>query len=153
MTLGHLTMQEFLKWTWPNPEHLPQVIFFDNNCRLMAHLRAQGDTYFEKVCLPVDVFHFKSKHKESDEFCQKHCNPALFPQLFNKQGGWRFNSSAAEQANAWIGGFLAITREMLAVRFNFFMDEMIQRRNRMTVANLRARGLRPVNIPEFRERL
>jgi hypothetical protein len=22
----------------------------------------------------VDVFHFKSKHKETDIFCQKHCN-------------------------------------------------------------------------------
>ncbi|KAJ3725375.1 hypothetical protein C8R42DRAFT_640253 [Lentinula raphanica] len=52
--------------------------------------------------LPVDVFHFKSKHKESDEFCQKHCNPAQWTELVGDDGEWIFNSSAAEQSNVWI---------------------------------------------------
>ncbi|KAI0037501.1 hypothetical protein FA95DRAFT_94308 [Auriscalpium vulgare] len=97
--------------------------------------------------LPVDVFHFKSKHKESDEFCQKHCNPAMWPELSDDKGNWVFNSSAAEQANVWMGGYLAIAREMLAYRFDFFFDEMIKRRNERVVAKLRATGKAPYRIP------
>ena len=62
-------------------------------------LNAENDTYFDHVALPVDVFHFKNKHKED---CGKYCNPAIWPELQTPEGGWRFNSSAAEQANAWI---------------------------------------------------
>ncbi|KAF8583181.1 hypothetical protein K439DRAFT_1507019 [Ramaria rubella] len=61
----------FLKVTFPAcyPGAMPSYIFYDNNCRLIAHLLHTGDTYFSNVGLPVDVFHFKSKHKETDIIC------------------------------------------------------------------------------------
>src|SRR5580693_2865267 len=113
-------------------------------------LQANDDTYFDQVLLPVDVFHFKAKHKETDTFCQENCNPAAWKELFDKDGNWRFNSSAAEQANAWIGNFISIVLEMLAHRFNFFIDEMIQGRNRDTVGRLAEDGYRPWNAPFVR---
>jgi hypothetical protein len=55
--------------------------------------------YFDGCALAVDVFHFNCKHKASDDKCNANCNPALFKELITEEGNWRFNSSAAEQAN------------------------------------------------------
>ncbi|KAF8573676.1 hypothetical protein K439DRAFT_1624888 [Ramaria rubella] len=105
-----------------------------------------GCHHFDQMAVVVDVFHFQRKHKESDGFCQEHCNPALFPELY-VNGRWVFNSSIAEQTNVWFGGFLAIVREMSAVRFNFFLDEMIKQCNRFTIAELACKGHHPWNVP------
>lgn len=103
-------------------------------------------TYFDDIALPVDVFHFKSKHKETDIECSMYCNPARWPELRDGEK-WRFNSSAAEQTNAWYGGFLAIVRDMQADRYEFFLEEMVKRRNRMIVKELGRKGKAPYNIP------
>ncbi|KIM77020.1 hypothetical protein PILCRDRAFT_77240 [Piloderma croceum F 1598] len=104
-------------------------------------------TYFDVIALPVDVFHFKSKHKESDIECGQYCNPYIWPELRTDDGKWRFNSSTAEQANAWYGVFLAIVQDMQADRYEFFLDEMIKQRNRMIVKELKDKGKKPYNIP------
>ncbi|KAF7372445.1 hypothetical protein MVEN_00105800 [Mycena venus] len=52
-------------------------------------------TYFDQVALPVDVFHFKSKHKETNIDC----------------------GANSEQANAWFGGSQSIVREMPVERY------------------------------------
>src|SRR3977135_1628959 len=119
----------------------------DSNCIISAMLRAQGDTYFENCALPVDVFHYKYKHKKTDTWCTQNCNPALWAELITAQGTWLFNSSAAEQMNAWFGGFLSIVREMQVDRYNFFLDKMIRRRNNMIVSDLKAKGRSPYLIP------
>ncbi|KZV79158.1 hypothetical protein EXIGLDRAFT_820929 [Exidia glandulosa HHB12029] len=133
---------DFWKMLFPTKQSLPSVIWHDNNCSVMKILKRTEDDYFEDTALPVDVFHFKCKHKESDVFCGEHCNPAKWPQLM-RDGRWRFNSSAAEQTNAWMGGFRAIVREMRPDRYNFFLDEMIKRRNRIVVENLERKGHNP----------
>jgi hypothetical protein len=99
-------------------------------------LAAEGNTYFENCSLPVDMFHYKCKHKKTDVWCTQHCNPVLWPELITPDGRWWFNSSVAEQTNTWFGGFLAIVREMQVNRYNFFLDEMIRRRNIMLVSEL-----------------
>jgi hypothetical protein len=99
--------------------------------------------YFADIGLSVDVFHFNCKHSEKDTYCQENCKPAAFPELINDNGGWYFNSSVAEQTNAWIGGYHNICREMLVDKFNFFLNEMIIRRNRRTLAKLEKEGQRP----------
>jgi hypothetical protein len=86
--------------------------------------------------MPVDVFHFNSKHKSTDDYCNERCNPIRWPELRTLDGKWVFNSSAAEQANVWFGGFQAMVRNMHATRYNFFLDEMILRRNRVVVKRL-----------------
>ncbi|KAH9851669.1 hypothetical protein C2E23DRAFT_869110 [Lenzites betulinus] len=141
---------EFWKGLFPTVESLPEVLWHDQNCRLWSTLQnADQDTqdFFARVALPVDVFHFKCKHKEGDIVCGTHCNPYIWPELRTDDGKWRFNSSAAEQANVWFGKFLPIVREMEGTRFNFFLDEMIKRRNRLTVKELRRKGHRPYLIP------
>ncbi|OCH83550.1 hypothetical protein OBBRIDRAFT_566446 [Obba rivulosa] len=76
-----------------------------------------------------------------------HCNPAGFPELYNDQHEWYFNSSVAEQINAWFGKFQAVTREMAEVRYNFFLDEMIAIRNDWVVQELFKAHQQPHLIP------
>ncbi|KDR68401.1 hypothetical protein GALMADRAFT_231368 [Galerina marginata CBS 339.88] len=136
---------------FPTQQSLPFVLWHDNNCRVVAMLKNDDDpylrTYFDNCALPVDVFHFKSKHKESDEACGANCNPYIWPELRTPEGGWRFNSSAAEQTNAWFGGFQAMVREMQADRYDFFLDEMIKRRNRIVIKELKEKRQSPYLIP------
>ncbi|KAJ7612384.1 hypothetical protein DFH06DRAFT_1345128 [Mycena polygramma] len=138
-------VKDFLKATFPPcyPGSMPSYIFYDNNCSFLKHLRACGETYFQDVGLPVDVFHFKCKHSEGDIFCQTHCNPACFRELFNSEGKWIFNSSAAEQANVWFGKFQNIVQDMPILKYNFFLDEMISLHNERTAADLQAQGHAP----------
>ncbi|KAI0351937.1 hypothetical protein OH77DRAFT_1461005 [Trametes cingulata] len=139
-------VKEHIKAVFPTPEAMPEIFIYDNNCRLREHLLAVGDTHFANTGLPVDVFHFKAKHRITDTQCQLHYNPAAFPDLVEGDK-WRVNTSICEETNAWLGGFLAIVREMEAVRYTFFLDEMIKRRNRWTVAQLKRRGYCPWRIP------
>ncbi|POW08991.1 hypothetical protein PSTT_07137 [Puccinia striiformis] len=87
---------------------------------------AVKDRFTESI-VAVDAFHFKS-HKEDDCFCRKWTDPNLYPQL-KKDGSWIFNSSAAEMTNIWYGGFASICRNMTAVQYNFFLDEMVRLHN------------------------
>ena len=139
--------QMFWKKLFPTPRSLPNILWYDNNCGMQGMLRADNDTYFENCALPVDVFHFKSKHKEQDTFCGTFCNPYIWMELVGEDGKWVFNSSAAEQTNAWFGGFHAIVRDMRVERYNFFLDEMIMRRNQILRQQLEAQGASPYSIP------
>jgi hypothetical protein len=139
--------QEFAKATFPSPESTPEFFVFDNNCKLDAHQRAINDQHFKDTGKPVDVFHFKCKHKLTDHHCQLYCNPAAFPEMIMKDGKWRFNTSICEQTNVWFGGFISIVQDMEVTRYNFFLDEMIKRRNRYIVGQLEAKGRCPWTIP------
>ncbi|TFK58755.1 hypothetical protein BDN72DRAFT_906439 [Pluteus cervinus] len=145
-----LSLSDLFKSVYRCPEDLPDVVFYDDNCGTQKHLNKHNDTYFKDVIMPVDVFHFKSKHKESDDFCGKHCNPALWPELTDSEGNWVFNSSAAEQVNVWMGGFLPIVHEMVAHRYDFFLDEMIKRRNEYVRQRLYNAGKIPYYIPLYK---
>ncbi|KAH9917121.1 uncharacterized protein BXZ73DRAFT_53402 [Epithele typhae] len=107
------------------------------------HLQANRVSHFDKCAFPVDAFHAKTKHKESDAFCNTHCNAARWPELRDGDK-WRFNSSAAEMTNAWFGGFQAIVREMKEEKYDFYLDEMITLRNRLICAELAASGQNPI---------
>ncbi|KAJ7323238.1 hypothetical protein DFH08DRAFT_711918, partial [Mycena albidolilacea] len=141
---------DFLKPTFPMRYQgaFPSYIFYDNNCSLLKHLRAQDDHYFDNVGLPVDVFHFKCKHSEGDVFCQLHCNPARFRELIGADGKWVFNSSAAEQANVWFGKFQNVVQDMAVIKYNFFLDEMISVHNEQVALELCNQGHSPHIQPE-----
>ncbi|EIN04542.1 hypothetical protein PUNSTDRAFT_76162 [Punctularia strigosozonata HHB-11173 SS5] len=132
-------------------DNMWDILFFDNNCGLQGHVRTneEDSEFFRRTILCVDVFHFKSKHKTTDEFCQKHCNPAMWTELHDDAGKWHFNSSAAEQGNVWLGGYQAIVRDMLPHRYNFFLDEMIMRRNEVTIRKLEESGMVPYHVPRY----
>jgi len=138
---------------FPMNESLPGVIWHDNNCKIHAVLRncenPEERHYFDECLLPVDVFHFKAKHKITDDYCNTNCNPAQWPELRKGENSseWWFNSSAAEQVNAWVGGYQAIVQEMQVDRYNFFLDEMVHRRNEWLEAELKRAGHAPRRIP------
>lgn len=96
----------------------------------------------------VDVWHFKNKHKESHEYCQRHCNPINAPELLDENGKWYFNTSAAEQHNGWFGRYLPICREMLPEKYDFFLDEMCRLRNVETLKHNDKRGYNVHTIQE-----
>ncbi|KAG1733287.1 hypothetical protein EDB19DRAFT_1929099 [Suillus lakei] len=135
-------VNEFAKAVFPTATSTPEYFVFDNNCKLHAHQDAIGDDHFAATGMPVDVFHFNSKHKETDTYCQQHCNPAAFPELISG-GKWRFNTSICEQTNIWLGGYQAILRDMSVHRYNFYLDEMIKRRNRYVISESERRGHSP----------
>ena len=135
-----------IKRTYRLPGTMPEHIFFDNNCQIAKIVR--NDPAFAHVGLTVDVFHFKCKHSEKDVFCQQQCNPVAYPELQGENGkAWYFNSSIAEQTNSWLGGYQAICREMLVDRYNFFLDEMVRRRNLITMERLKQQGHMPGTWP------
>ncbi|KAI0082933.1 hypothetical protein BDY19DRAFT_901310 [Irpex rosettiformis] len=130
----------FIKQLYRNirpPEH----IIYDNNCSLAKYVK--DNPFFANIGLSVDVFHFNCKHSAIDIFCQQNCNPCAFPELIDENGGWFFNTSVAEQTNAWVGGYQSICREMHVAKYNFFLDKMIIRRNRVMLAKLEANGHQP----------
>ncbi|KZT51760.1 hypothetical protein CALCODRAFT_442621 [Calocera cornea HHB12733] len=134
------SVAEFLRGVFPTQKSMPDVLFYDNNCRLHQYLAGRGpiQQHFSKTALVVDVFHFKNHHSTKDVYCTTHCNPMAFPQLYDPETErWTFNSSACEQANAWLNNFHGIVREMLPVRYEFFLDEVIKARNRFLVDELR----------------
>ncbi|KAJ7578705.1 hypothetical protein C8J56DRAFT_1060151 [Mycena floridula] len=101
---GLAAVRDFLKVVYP-PDHrgyLPTFLFYDNNCGLLEMLQSSGDDYFKGTAFLIDVFHASTHHKEGHDFCNRNCNPAGFPELFEFKDGkwrWKFNSTAAEQAN------------------------------------------------------
>ncbi|KAF8182922.1 hypothetical protein BJ912DRAFT_1023308 [Pholiota molesta] len=133
------TCAEFIKRTFRIDNQKPNHIFFDNNCMLAKHTK--GDPFFKNIGLTVDVFHFNCKHSIKDTFCQSNCNPVIYPELLGTNGkAWYFNSSIAEQTNVWLGGFHSILREMGVDRYNFFLDQMILQRNKLTYEKLQRDG-------------
>ena len=139
--------QAMLDHVFPTPESQPSFAIYDTGCGLYKHSASQGHTLHLRMALPVDPFHHKSKHKQSDIECQLHCNPAQFPELLRPDGAWVFNTSIAEQTNVWLGGYHSILREMTVDRYNFFLDELIMRKNDATKAKLDLEGQLPSYIP------
>lgn len=119
----------------------PDYIFYDSNCQ--ARKQAEKDPWFRNIVMCVDSWHFNNKHKTSDTYCRTYCNPHHYAELLDEFGKWFFNSSVAEQVNAWLQGYHSICREMLPVKFNFFLDEMIRLRNIELLKRQEKAGQRP----------
>jgi hypothetical protein len=52
-----------------------------------------------------------------------------------------------EQTNVWLGGYHSMCCEMLPVKYNFFLDEMVRLRNEMVVVKLAQDGHEPRRAP------
>ncbi|KAK7051197.1 hypothetical protein VNI00_004697 [Paramarasmius palmivorus] len=129
----------------------PNHFCFDSNCILSKYIRTSAPDhikeFYKDVGLPVDVFHFKSKHKQSDHYCGQHCNPYKFPELMTKDTNgkekWAFNTSVCEQTNVWVNGFVPICREMGGLFYDFFLNVMVLKRNEFTKRRLENQGKNP----------
>lgn len=98
--------------------HKPDHFIYDTNCDAKQQvMKEPRDPWWDSVGMSVDVWHFLNKHKVSHDFCQKHCNPADFPELLNEDGkSWFFNTSIAEQVNVWLGGDASYRVQFLSRR-------------------------------------
>ncbi|KAF8972915.1 hypothetical protein BDZ97DRAFT_1912520 [Flammula alnicola] len=120
----------------------PEHIFYDTNC--LARQQAEKSfPWFKGIGMCVDVWHFLNKHQTTHKYCQENCNPIMYPELLDEFGKWFFNTSVAEQINAWLQGYHSICREMLPDKFDFFLDEMIRRRNVEHLKKLADQGQNP----------
>lgn len=81
----------------------PEHIVYDTNCD--AQQQAEKDPWFKGVGMCVDTWNFHNKHAVTHTYCQLNCNPVLYPELMDTFSGWFFNTSIAEQTNAWLGGY------------------------------------------------
>lgn len=126
---------------------MPSFVIYNTGCGLYKHSVAQGKSLHLCCALPVDVFHHKTKHKETDVECQQHCNPANFPELLSEDGEWVFNTSIAEQTNVWLGGHYSTLRKMSVKKYNFFLNKLIMRKNEMIKRKLKVDGQLPSYIP------
>lgn len=138
----------------------PQFLFFDNACGLRSYLtNRQEFSLLKRMGIIVDSFHFAG-HKKTHTECQENCNPKAFPLLTLPDGGWLFNTSAAEQINSWFGKFQPKVKEMNVIRslspgpvisgltsmlhrYNFYLDEVINVHNEVREVSLRKRGMNP----------
>ncbi|KDR76386.1 hypothetical protein GALMADRAFT_67947, partial [Galerina marginata CBS 339.88] len=126
------------------PGSMPEICIYDLGCQAYEHLVKNKNELYKTVGFPVDVFHWTCKHKQKSEACSYHCNPSKFEELLGQDSKtWFFNSSVAEQTNVWLGGYHSILREMRVTKYNFFLDEMILRKNRIIKAALEKKGLDP----------
>ncbi|KAF8546333.1 hypothetical protein OG21DRAFT_1427257 [Imleria badia] len=123
------------------PEHL----IYNSNCNALREVESRDImiSFFKDMGMCVDAFHHKTKLRVSDQFCQERCNMRAYPELLDSNGKYYFNSSITEQTNMWFGAFHNICCEMVAVKYNFFLDEMVIRCNRYTVAMLHGQGKHP----------
>ena len=121
----------------------PEHIMYDTNCD--ARQQAEKDEWFRDIGMCVDAWHFRNKHAITHQYCQLHCNPAKYPELMDDTSSWFFNTSIAEQTNAWLAGYHSICREMLPAKFDFFLDEMIRLRNIEIIRRLETKGHHPCN--------
>ena len=119
----------------------PEHIFYDTNC--LARQQVEKDPWFKGIGMCVDAWHFRNKHATSHAYCQLNCNPAMYPELMDASAAWFFNTSIAEQKNAWLGGYHSMCREMLPAKFDFFLDEMIRLRNIEVIRRLAKQGHHP----------
>jgi len=119
----------------------PEHIIYDSCC--VAKQQAASNPWFDGIGMCVDPWHFTNKHKNTDTYCQINCNAADYPELLTDDGKLYFNTSIAEQINVWLGGYYSICKEMLPVKYDFFLDEMIRLRNIQLVEHLRATGQYP----------
>ncbi|KAJ7674269.1 hypothetical protein B0H14DRAFT_3687488 [Mycena olivaceomarginata] len=129
--------------------HKPEHLMYDTNCDAKQQVNANPVqwAWFKDMGMCVNIWHFLNKHAVTHQFCQEHCNPADYPELLGPDGKWFFNTSVAEQTNVWLGGYHSMCREMLPVKYNFFLDEMIRLRNEAVVAKLAQDGHEPRRAP------
>lgn len=121
----------------------PQHLIYDSNCNVLREVTSHRIQFFDSMGMCVDALHHKTKHKANDTLCQEHCNMRGYPELLHDNGKFYFNSSIAEQTNIWFSAFHNICWEMTPVWYDFFLDEMIIRRNRVTLATLHVQGKKP----------
>jgi hypothetical protein len=134
-------VMSFLNSTFPSdsPQDRPSFIFYDNACRLLAHITAQQQLHLgwlNTTRFIVDAWHY-IHHQVSDTLCRTWCNPTpsdgsqpdLVIQQQTATGEIKtvraYNTETAEQLNAWLSGFEAPLHQMTNSNFDFFIHVLL----------------------------
>ncbi|KAG1869640.1 hypothetical protein F4604DRAFT_1927056 [Suillus subluteus] len=102
--------------------HKLQHMIYNSNCNALHEVESRKIAFFEGMGMCVDAFHHRTKHKASDVLCHEHCDMKAYPELLDDN-------------------------EMMLVKYDFFLDEMILHRNLMTVATLQKQNKLPHHPP------
>jgi hypothetical protein len=129
---------------------MPKIAIYDLECKVYEHLKASENDLYKSVGFPVNVFYWTCKHKKTSDACTINCNPTNFKELLREdQKTWFFDSSIAEKTNVLLGGYHSILHEMAVGKYNFFLNEMILRKNRLIKIMLEQDGSCPDYISEL----
>ena len=126
-----------LEQIYPTPESRPSYFVIDKACRILAMLHSRGlrGAWFQTSRFLVDVFHFKNH--SGDPNCQRFCNPTpsieddpnLVLSIQEDDHPPRlqraFNTEAAEQLNAWFGGYASQLSHMHPANHDFLVQIML----------------------------
>ncbi|KIO19284.1 hypothetical protein M407DRAFT_82978, partial [Tulasnella calospora MUT 4182] len=127
----------------------PSFIFYDNACKLLAHIVTQdpNSPWLDTTRFLVDSWHYVN-HRATDQLCREWCNPAPAdgsqPDLVIKQTDSEgnihtvraYNTETAEQLNSWLTSFEAPLRQMTDWNFDFFMHVLMYLYLKSMVARL-----------------
>ena len=144
LRVSHCPLQEFEERA-QDASFWRQLVVYDYNCGQGRYLKDRpGKERWKDVGLPIDVFHFTSKHSKTDDFCLESCNPYRYPEMRTEDDQkWFFNTSVAEQNNMWIGGFNAVLRGMTQEKYGFVLSEVVTVKNEKTLRRLKETGQNP----------
>ncbi|KAG8941897.1 hypothetical protein FRC03_003878 [Tulasnella sp. 419] len=120
------------------PQDRPSFVFYDNACKLLAHIITQNsdDAWLDTTRFLVDSWHYVN-HRATDVLCQTWCNPApadgsqpdLVIKHTDEEGqpflARAYNTETAEQLNAWLSSFEGPLRQMTDYNFDFFMHVLL----------------------------
>jgi hypothetical protein len=120
-----------------DPQSRPSFLFYDNACRLLAHIvtHHQTSSWLQSTRFLVDAWHYVN-HRATDQLCRFWCNPAPAdgsqPDLVitKEENGQTltvraYNTETAEQLNAWLTAFEVPMRQMTNYNFDFFMHTIL----------------------------
>ncbi|KAI8853693.1 hypothetical protein BC829DRAFT_413608 [Chytridium lagenaria] len=125
--------------TYESIGRYPTFTFFDKACRFIPSVKHAIDAVdnpitantfrrvIDEVVWLVDKFHFKS---HNDERCKELFNPELAEIAFPELGRW--NTQAAEQANAWLQRVANVLRTTDSLLHDFYMYSFVDSYNEFT---------------------
>ena len=109
---------------YPELINLTEHIIYDSCC--LAKQEAASNPLFEGIGMCVDPWNFTNKHKNTDTCCCINYNAVDYPKLLTNDSKWHFSTLIAEQINVWLGGYYSICKEMLPLKYDFFLDKMVR---------------------------
>lgn len=129
---------ELLTSIFPTLESRPSYIFYDNACKLLAHIVSNDEhhPWLRSTRFLCDSWHYIN-HRATDILCRWWCNSAPAdgsqPDLViseadangNVQSTRAFNTETAEQLNAWLSGYEGPLRQMTNSNFDFTMHVLM----------------------------
>eukprot|EP00457_Paulinella_chromatophora_P009818 gb/GEZN01009894.1/.p1 GENE.gb/GEZN01009894.1/~~gb/GEZN01009894.1/.p1 ORF type:complete len:336 (-),score=26.27 gb/GEZN01009894.1/:280-1230(-) len=146
MTTGESAL-ELEGWLRVNlfPGRKPYLNVYDQACTIARGLL--GDPVrlaeWEDSIWAVDDWHLRKGHDDGDMVCAGYCDWERYPELHGADGKCVFNTSAAEQHNAWVRGFSSLLSQWSVGNSLAYLTRLLIQRNRTLIERQEGRGKNP----------